>query len=261
MNSPGSFDTAIMHEEHLRTFRMCSDYRNIGIVCTLLFAIIWIATVCAGVMAPEDELKRRIAAFVMPLIVFGFFICLGLWLCVAYFRYRLLLDSRMIRHVGIFATTEIRLSDIRSVRWRLFPQFGSCVITSYDSRIVVEFANFSVDERTELVHYLRENSAVDLQADWDSFRERFLQTSPDKERQKKIVQYLIRFVLWCSAVAFAVAWCAGMGAQYLVIAMVNVFAAIVLGRKQAETEAGNQEEAKGTDLPTFDHAGAHQSWK
>lgn len=229
-------DSVTTEEQH-RTYRLRRRYFRIGIISTSVFTVMWGSTIAFLLNAPEAELKARAAAFVLPTAIFGFLISVGLSLCVTSIRYRLQVSEKSIRHVGVFRTMTIHLDDVREVRWRLFPQFGSCVITSHDHRVVVEFANFLADERTELVNYFRENVGVEYQTDWDLFRDRFFEVSLKRKQQQEVVNRLVELAFGASAIGFAVVWYSGLGIQYLVISAVNLGAAIYLNRKRATSAA------------------------
>jgi len=155
-------------------------------------------------------------------IVWGSFTLLGLWLILAYFKERLTLTGETICQVGVIRTKSMPFDAVQELTWRLHPQGGSCILTSMDTKIKLEFGNFTRDDRTELIICLRQRVAVDLQSNWDSFHEQYIAHSPDRSQKQQAASWILVFVLFGFAVLFAVLWLTGWGPRYLILAVMNM---------------------------------------
>jgi hypothetical protein len=155
-------------------------------------------------------------------IVWGGFTLLGLWLILAYFQERLTLTGETICQVGVIQTKSMPFDTVQELTWRLHPQGGSCILTSMNTKIKLEFGNFTRDDRTELISYLRQRVAGDRQSDWDSFHDQFLVCSPERQRKQQAANWILIFVLFGFAVFFAVLWLTGWGPRYLILAVMNM---------------------------------------
>ncbi|MCA9237971.1 MAG: hypothetical protein KDA44_21005 [Planctomycetales bacterium] len=211
-----------MYEQWDHTYRLRPYFRNVGIVCTSLFLCALVGSVLAAYFNIEGSFARPALAIAFFSVVFGSFTLLGVWLILAYLKYRLFLNDNAICQVGVLQTKSIALNAIHELKWRLFPQGGSCVLTSLGTKLKIEFNNFTNAEKAELITYLHQSVASDRQTNWDHFHDRFLVNSPERARQQQSSKRILILAIFGFAAVFGVAWISGRGFQYLVISIVNL---------------------------------------
>ena len=211
-----------MYDEWDHTYRLRPYFRNVGIAGTVFFSCAWVASVLAAYFNVDDSFARPVLAIVIFSAVWGGFTLLSVWLILIYVKYRLLLNETAIRHVGVFTSRSISLDAVEGLKWRLFPQGGSCVLTSIEGKIKIEFANFTQAERTDLIAYLRGRASEDRQVNWDKFQDQFVMHSPARARQQRFAKRVLILALFGFAIVFAVLWFWGLGSEYLVVSLANI---------------------------------------
>jgi hypothetical protein len=212
----------MIQEEYDHAYRLRPYFRNIGIACTSLFLCAWIGSVLVAYFNIDGSFARPGLAIIFFSIVWGSFTLLGVWLILAYFKYRLLRYDNTICHVGILQNKIISLDTLQELKWRQFPQGGSCVLTAVGTYIKIEFNNFTKAEQTELIAYLRGRVNEDLQTNWDAFYHRFLVVSPERARQQHSLKRILILAIFGLAAAFAALWLLDRGAHFLVLSIVNM---------------------------------------
>jgi hypothetical protein len=211
-----------MCEECDHTYRLRPYFRNIGIVCTSIFLFTWVGSVLAAYFNIDGSFAKPALAIAFFSIGCGVPTLLGIWLIVAYVKYRLLVDHNTICHVGVLQTKRISLDTVQELNWRIIPQGGSCVLTSIATNIKIEFNNFTMVERACLINYLHQRVSGDRQTNWTSFHDRFLVSSPERARQQQSAKRILILFMFGFAAAIAALWLSGRGVQYLVISVVNI---------------------------------------
>lgn len=203
------------------TFRMRRYYRTIGFVGVLCCLIAIVATIYADLFIPSEKADRPIAAFVTSLAIWLFLAAICLTLLLLQYRYRLCVDPDSIDCVGILRRTQIAIAEVKSVRWHVRPQYGSCVVTSSDSKITIQFTIFKPLERRQLVDYLRQQFRESCQEGWECFFDRHVEWSTKRRQEKQRLWQLIALALLGIAVSFLFAWLAGQGTHFLVVFAAN----------------------------------------
>lgn len=211
-----------MHDKWERTYRLRPYFRNVGIVCTAFFLCAWVGSVLAAYFNTDGSFARPALAVAFFTVGWGGFTLLGVWLILAYAKDRLFLNHTTIRHVGVLSSTSIPLDTVQELKWRLFPQGGSCVLISLGAKVKIAFGNYTEAERTDLIMYLRGRICEECQTDWDTFYDRVLVHSPERVRQQRSAKRGLILALFGFAIIFAVLWLWGHGSRFLVISLVNV---------------------------------------
>jgi hypothetical protein len=211
-----------MHEESDHTYRLRPYFRNIGIVGTSFFLCAWGGSVLAAYFNADGSFARPVLAIVFFSVGWGSLTLVSVWLTLIYLKYRLFLSDDTVRHVGVLKTKTISLDTVQQLKWRVFPQGGSCVLTCTDTNIKIEFNNFSKAEKSHLITFLRQRVCGGCQENWDSFHNRFLVHSPERAWQQRSAKRILILGIFAFAAAFAVIWMSGGGVEYLVISVVNI---------------------------------------
>lgn len=172
-----------MHEEWDHIYRLRRDYLHLAIAFVLVGFFNWVGFVLA-VYFIDDTFAGLEFAIAFMSVGSGMVILCGVYLVLAYFKYRVLRNADTICVVGVLQTKRTSLNAIQALRWRSFPQGGSCVLISLGTKMTIAFDCFTSAETTDLVAYLHERVSSDLQTNWEPFHDRFLVHSPDWARQQ-----------------------------------------------------------------------------
>src|SRR5437868_435317 len=121
------------------TYRQRPYFRNLGIVCTLLFACAWIGSVLAAYFNVDGSFAKPGLFIAFSSVVFGSFVLLGVWLILRFFKFQLILANDSIRQIGVLRSKRIILDAVQELKWRIRPKGGSCVLTSVGSKLAIEF--------------------------------------------------------------------------------------------------------------------------
>ena len=205
-----------------RVYRLRPYFRNLGIVATSFDLSAWIGSVLLVLLNIDGIFTRPALAIAFFSVFWGGFTLLGIWLIVAYFRYRLFLNEDAICHVGVLQTKKISLDTVEELKWRLVPPGGSCIVQSVGTRIKVEFRNFTEPERTELISFLRERVRLDRQTNWDSFHDQLVVPSPEATRRRELAHYMVLLGLLVYSAFIGAAWRAGLRIHYLVLSVLTL---------------------------------------
>ncbi len=229
-----------MCDEWDHIYRLRQYFRNIGIVCTAFFLCAWVASVLAAYINIDGSFARPALAIAIFSVGWGGFTLLGVWLILAYVKYRLFLNDTTIRHAGVLSSRSISLDTIEELKWRLFPLGGSCVLTSAGARIKIEFGNFTKAERSDLITYLRGRVSESRQANWDLFHDHLLAHSPETARQQRSAKRVFILTLFGFAMVFAVLWFWGHGGRFLAISLVNAVVGAWAAFRDRQTNGAEQ---------------------
>jgi hypothetical protein len=209
-----------------KCFRLRRYYLVVGVVCAVFFAAMGIASTVAALWNIDGSFARpKLAA-----LIFGFFwsgfTLLAVWVIVAYFRERLYFGKAGVVQHGIFRSRTLQIEEVFQIKWRSWPVGGSVVIRTHSDKATIHLDNFSKAEREELIQFLRESFAVEIQENWSRFQDVLGRSSPPEKRASRGGIITIAALLMSFAGVFVYCWFAGLGVQYLVIGIVNAAAAI-----------------------------------
>ena len=151
---------------------------------------------------------------------------LGVWTIAGYFRNRLFFGKTAIVQRGVFRSRTLEVGEVLQIKWRTWPVGGSVVIRTHSERASIELSHFTRDEREELIRFVRESFAVEIQENWSRFEDVLGRSSPRGKRASRGRIIAIAAYLMCFAGVFVYCWFAGLGRQYLFIGVVNAVAAI-----------------------------------
>jgi hypothetical protein len=209
-----------------RCFRVRRYYLVVGVVCAVFFAAMGIVSTVAALWNIDGSFARpKLAALIFGIFWSGFTLLAG-WVIAAYFRERLYFGKAGVVQHGIFRTRTLQIEEVHQIKWRPWPIGGSVVIRTPSEKATIHFDNFSKDEREDLIRFLRESFAVEIQENWSRFQDLLGRSSPPEKRASRSGIITIAAVLMSFAGVFVYCWFAGLGGQYLVIGVVNAVAAI-----------------------------------
>ena len=152
----------------------------------------------------------------------GFFFLLGVYLTIFSLRHRLVVAPYEICQRSCFGEKRVRLSDLKSVKWRRQPRGGSVVLRDGIAKLNVEFELYNDGEKKEIIASLHERCDQRIQQGWSQFSEMHLASSPERNRKSRLATKVYGYLFLAIAVLFLGVWLAGLGVQYLVMAVVNV---------------------------------------
>jgi hypothetical protein len=111
----------------------------------------------------------------------GFFVCMALANAAAAIhplRHRLVVTPEIVRSVGVFATCEVRLADVRRVEWKSF--HPAVVLHEDHRRLKIGLGEYGLRNRAALIERFRTALATRPQEGWEQFGSRWLPPSFDR---------------------------------------------------------------------------------
>ncbi|NNE00053.1 MAG: hypothetical protein HKN47_22260 [Pirellulaceae bacterium] len=202
-------------------------YRILGWVCTVLFAVVGIASVWAAYWNTDNSFARPLVAVILFGLLYSFFVSLGFWLLALSYRYRLVIDRDVVYQRGVLREQTMALKSIEQVTWRRRPANGSVWLTGRGDVLKIDFQNFTVQQRDQLVRILHEMLASDQQAGWDAYCEKFAET-PDRHARSRRYRRRMVWLFGIHSIVFTAFGIGGFGGQFVVVAIVNALMAVYL---------------------------------
>ncbi len=201
-------------------YRMRPYFRNVGILCTIFFAIVGIGTTAVAYFNVDGSFAHpELAAYFFALF-WSTFTLLGLWLLLAYSRYRLYIRGLSIRQEGVLTESTIDLRLAQELKWRRFPQGGSVAISATSGVMRIDLGNLCTSDRDRLITFLRASVDNSRQIGWTRFEEQF-SDSPKKRQKSLRAQLLLILIFGAQLVAFGVIWIYSGEFQYLIFSGLN----------------------------------------
>jgi hypothetical protein len=234
-----------MEHQWTRCYRMRPYFRNVGLICTVFFAVVGLVSTLVAYFNIDGSFARpKLAALIFGLF-WSAFTFLGIWLLLLYYRYRLFVNDSSLRQIGVLRDSQMDMSLVDELRWRRFPKGGSVRMSGVFGVLKIELGNFSIVNREELVAFLRQAISENRQIGWQQFNEQLADT-PDKRKRSRRARILLALVFGGHAIAFGIVWAVGRDLQYLVMSGVNAVVAAYLIRVHlrdqtvSATHAGEQ---------------------
>lgn len=221
-------------EPYAHCYRLRPYYRNVGVACTAFFLVMGVASTLLAAFNVDGSFPRPLLMAGVFAVFWSCFVLLGVWLAACYYRYRLHASDSVIEQVGVFRQRQVEWRLVKELKWRLWPKGGSVRLKTPVESMAIELGNFSTTDCEQLVSYLRHAISPESQVGWDEFHKHFEDT-PEKRRRSRRVVRLLGWVFVAHAVAFTVAWAAGLGVQHLGYAVMNVVVAYYVMRTKSES--------------------------
>jgi hypothetical protein len=206
-----------------KCYRCHRYYLYLGICCVVLF-------VSVGIIYPivifwdKDSFPfqhRTLLAFLCAAFWSGWAV-LGVWIILAYFRSRLFISESHVESIGVLNRKYIVLDELTQVVWRSRPIGGSVVLHAPNCKIVIEFENFTKEQRAEMVDFLHNKISHEIQDGWDGFYKFFSKQFEPRQGLSRSFFIFNSVVLFSFGVLFIFIWNAGYGQKYLSTSIINL---------------------------------------
>ncbi|MHB1038596.1 MAG: hypothetical protein ACYC35_29935 [Pirellulales bacterium] len=194
-----------------RRYRPRRYYLYVGLIGTIFFVFMGVGSTCVAYWNVDGSFARPKLAALIFAVFWSMFTLLGIWLLLFYMRSRLIATTRFIERTGLFKTTRLAWDDVTGVKWRRVPQYGSIVLRAQGQKLVIELGEFLDHEREELVEITRRMVDREIHDGWQTFSERFIEQSPEKERRQRRLRVVLAMALCGFGVCFLYLWSAGLG--------------------------------------------------
>lgn len=216
-------------------FRMRPYFRNVGLICTVFFAVVGLVSTLAAYFNVDGSFPRpKLAALVLGIFWFAFTL-LGVWLLLLYYKYRLLVNDSMLRQIGVLRDDQADLNLVDELKWRCFPQGGSIRISGIFGVLKIELGNFNTADRERLIAFFRQTITETRQLGWQKFNDQFADT-PDKRRRSRRFRVFLIFIIGIYAIAFGMVGVVWGNMLCLVVSGVNGLMTAYLFREHFRTK-------------------------
>jgi hypothetical protein len=218
-----------MDEHWTHSYRMRPYFRNVGVVCTAGFLAMGVVSTTVAYFNVDGSFPNpKLAA-----LIFGLFwsawCLLGVWLIVAYYRYRLFANHNGIQQIGVVRHQFAPIIHIHELRWRPFPSGGSVRLAGLFGVLKIELGLLAQSQRQEFVSFLRTAVDSSRQIGWETFDEQFNQQPVARNARSRRAAIALAIFFIAIGIGFLVAWCCGLGNVNLVASPINiVFGAYLL---------------------------------
>ena len=227
-------------------YRMSSWYRNVGVVCTILFTLIGLGSTLAAYFNVDDSFPQPELAAVGFAVFWSAFVLLSIWLIVCYYKYRLFTNAHALHEVRVMSMQDLDLTLVENLYWRRFPVGGSVRLTSAFGNVKIELGHFPTSDRERLVQFFRNGVEHSKQSGWPEFSRQFEHAGapPERAHRDSIRRAIVFFLL---AIGFLIAWIAGLGVLHLALSFTNAILGAwvllpLLKRRNAETAPAHHNE-------------------
>ncbi len=199
-------------------------YLVVGIAGAIFFSTMAIASVVAAYWNIDGSFARPLLAANIFGVFWSAMLLLSVWVLLAYFRERLVVDRTTITQHGILRSKSLRIADATEIKWRRIPQGGSIIIRTANRKIKIYFDNFTTNQRDELISFLHDTFAPDIQQGWSLFAEAQMPPGPRRHQSSRATAAVCALLLFAIGGIFAYCWSVGLGPKWLVIGIGNALA-------------------------------------
>jgi hypothetical protein len=207
-----------------KCYRLRREYLYLGIVGSILCLILGTGFSLAAYWNLDGSFRFPVPTAIFIVVFFLFFMLLGIWIILAYFRERLKISrDALIKH-DVFHVTEISFDEITHLQW--FSMSGAILVESRFQKFKIHIDNFQKAEQIEITECLRNSVESDLQEGWDKYRRLKSSLFETADQPVKPVSFMPVILVLIFSGVFLVAWWFDQGVRYLVISLINLAAAI-----------------------------------
>jgi len=200
------------------SYRAKPYFVRVSIVCTLFFALIGMAFTSAAYFNVDGSFARPKTAALFFGTFWSALTLLGIYLLAFSIKYRLCVDGKKLRQIGVFTDRVMDLGQVQSAKWRVWPANGSIRLESVLANLSIELGTILPNHRETLIEYLRTTIPAEKQINWDKF-DRHFNARTDSETRRSTRWIGVLFLIF--GLSFIVAWQAGLGGVNLIAAFVN----------------------------------------
>lgn len=198
-----------------REFRVARREGLVLGVCQIYFMVIWVRGCWDALTNADGTFSRPIESAV----VFGLSASLWTGLCtwglLDWWKHRLIVGTDTLHYVGVVRDLQISRDDLVEVRWRGTYRRGVVVIRTTRSRLRINLARYSRDERDDLIDCLHRLARDIPQPNWETFSQFPLKRSPEELRREAIWNASICCGLMLATSIACAAIAAAWGPEYL----------------------------------------------
>lgn len=205
-------------------YRPGRQYLILGIVSTTLFLVMDVGSVYVAYWNIDGSFPHpKLFALIFG-IYWSCWTLLGLWLIVASLRERLFVSADSITQHGCVAKRTIRVPDVIQINWKGTPQSGGILVRSSFTKIKINLANFTRDERDKLIQFFHDTFATIIQDGWSRFLESDSRAKPQGKPNSLRTATICASLLFACAGIFGYCGVIGLGVQWLIIGVINALA-------------------------------------
>lgn len=209
-------------QQEFAEYRMSPSSFYTGVVCTIFFLIVDIASVIVVLSDIDGEFPRPVPMAIFFGAFWTTWVLIGIYCIVAYFRERLILQSDSVSQLSVFSKKTFHIHEIKEIEWRLLPRTGLIKVFAGDSKLSVHTSSFAQQDRTEIIEYFRSAVAEELQSGWKESQERIAKFKPRPTEFVWRSYALFAALFFVSALAPIYLWTFDIGNYLLGIAAVCV---------------------------------------
>lgn len=165
-------------QQEFAEYRMSPSSFYTGVVCTIFFLIVDIASVIVVLSDIDGEFPRPVPMAIFFGAFWTTWVLIGIYSIVAHFQERLILETDTVTQKSVITKKSIHLHQISGIEWRLLPQSGIIKVHSNETKFRIHTSNFLKQDRTEIIEYFRSSVAEELQTGWEESQERIAKFKP-----------------------------------------------------------------------------------
>jgi hypothetical protein len=143
-------------------FRLRKSYRNGGIFGLLVFGGMLAATIY---LALTD---RNVVLGILHGSFWSFWICLSVWMLLAYYRESLTIQNGTVVWRGVRRIRVMNLSELVEVRWKRTGS-GAIVLRSHSHKMTIDLVNFIPGQRPAIIRLVGTSTPQSTQQGWEQF--------------------------------------------------------------------------------------------
>lgn len=166
--TPTSEASASWDQPDVQVYRRPKAHLVVGVVGLVFFSFLTGAGIALPLLNPDGSFARPVVWAIICGSVGVGFTALSAYLLLAYRRTRLYAAVTAIRHVGVFRSQTVSLTEVRRAVWRGWPVGGgSVVLHAAGRRLSVHFGNYA--DPWQLAAFFREGLPPAVQQRYERF--------------------------------------------------------------------------------------------
>lgn len=205
-----------------KTYRLRRSYLKQGIIYGTTFLVFGVGSSLASYFNIDGSFAEPELGALIFAVFWSFPMMLAIWMIVAYYRERLILEPKAIVQHGVFRIKRLENFEVRQVYWNPLTIAGTVLVKTLAEKIKIYLDNFTESERIEIVQYLRTNFAEAAHENWPVFDASISRAKIPPKPSSPIFIWLLATILLGFTVANAIAWWNDLGEQYLAVSVINV---------------------------------------
>jgi hypothetical protein len=195
-----------------RCYRPRRDCLTVGVSGLVFFSAMGIGSAAMFLYAPDVPPANRVPGAAILGLFWSTWAGLSVWAILIYYCRRLRLEEQAIVYHGVVQTKIIKFSEVTRLKWRLAPTPGRVVIRTPNSALTLSLDDFTVEDRLEIIAFVRQSVSFDCQEGWARFEEQTRKwTSPPRPLSRGVLAFAVVGLLLCVGVVLVSGWLLGFG--------------------------------------------------